>query len=332
MKRILETLLDELKAGKNVVLVTVVASSGSTPRGEGARMVVGSGGRLYGTIGGGAVEYESEKMAMDLLEQGRSAFHYFRLKPNQVQDLGMVCGGNVNVFFQHMQHTDAEFIALLEHALQSISGLETKWLVTRAEGCDWTMSVADQNDGMLPERLLKNDAVQMMDGEVLYFAEPLMTSGIVYIFGGGHVAQQLQPVLTHVDFRCVIFEDRPEFCTHELFPTAEQLILGDFQNIAEKVSLTEHDYVVVMTRGHACDYEIERQVLATPACYIGVIGSRGKVAVVSKKLMADGYSQHDLDRIYTPIGLDIKAETPAEIAISIAAEMIQIRAELISRK
>ena len=122
-------------------------------------------------------------------------------------------------------------------------------------------------------------------------------------------------------------DDRPEFACAELFPAAEEGLLIDFQHVADYVSIGPEDYVCVMTRGHAFDAVVQAQALRTPACYIGVIGSRHKAAGVRASLKEQGFSDQELDRIITPIGLEIKAETPAEIAISIAGQMILHRAE-----
>ena len=152
------------------------------------------------------------------------------------------------------------------------------------------------------------------------------SAGCVYVFGGGHVAQALVPVLASVDFRCVVVEDRPEFARPELFPDAADVRLIPVEKLYEALDVRPEDYICVMTHGHGNDTECEAFALGTSARYIGVIGSRRKIAVVSERLMARGFTREDLARVHTPIGLAIGAETPAEIAVSIAAEMIKVRA------
>lgn len=123
-------------------------------------------------------------------------------------------------------------------------------------------------------------------------------------------------------------DDRPQFADKKLFPDAEEVKLIDFERIGDFVNITDEDYCCVMSRGHAYDTVIQAQLLRTPAYYIGVIGSAVKKAGVFKKLQEEyGIDSEELKRITTPIGLPIKAETPEEIAISIAGEMIKIRAE-----
>ena len=160
------------------------------------------------------------------------------------------------------------------------------------------------------------------------FAEQINTSGKVYIFGGGHVAQELVPVLAHVGFRCIVMDDREAFTKPELFPGAEKVICGDLQNIGNHMTIGSEDYVCVMTRGHAYDTVVQAQVLRCRPTYCGVIGSAFKAAGVRKTLKEEyGLAEDELDLVTTPIGLNIKGETPAEIAISIAAQMILHRAE-----
>lgn len=152
-------------------------------------------------------------------------------------------------------------------------------------------------------------------------------TGKVYIFGGGHVAQALAQVLVFLEFSCVILEDREEFLKKELFPREVQLRRIDNQRIGESVPIREEDCVCIMTRGHKDDLVIEAQVLQTKASYIGVIGSRRKAAYVAEKLRKEYHIlPEEIGRIHTPIGLPIGAETPEEIAVSIAAELIRHRA------
>ena len=149
----------------------------------------------------------------------------------------------------------------------------------------------------------------------------------VYVFGGGHVAQELVPVIAHVGFSAVVFEDRADFARRELFAGVTDTVLGDFAHFEQKLTITPDDYIVIMTRGHQADYEILLQALRTQACYVGCIGSRTKMVRVRERLAEDGLSEAQIARIHNPIGLPILAETPAEIAISIAAELIQFRAQ-----
>lgn len=344
MEQLFRILSEDLAGGEDAVLVTIIASSGSTPNGIGARMLMDKTGRRRGTIGGGAVEYRAEGLALEALKEGRSYTKAFTLRRNEIEDLGMICGGDVNVYFQFMRagKAGADFAA---RAAACFERDENAWLLTDiTDDGAWTMALYTEGGGLdvyvgegedtlsaLPEdelrALLMAGPVRRQVGTHVVYSEPLVQAGRAVVFGGGHVAQELVPVLAHLGWRCVVVDDRPEFVRPELFPAAQGLVLADFENIAAAITLSENDYIFVMTRGHAGDYTVQRQVLQQKAAYVGVIGSRSKTAAVSAKLLADGIPQEMIDTVHTPIGLPIKAKSPAEIAVSIAAEVIQLRAQ-----
>ena len=327
MRNMLKTIHNKLECGEDLVLVTVIASSGATPRGAGARMLVGRQGRICGTIGGGAVEYRSEQIAAKVLEEKTSLGHDFTLTADDVQNLGMICGGACNVFFHYLPTGDEHTILLCEEAEKQFRKGNALWLLTDVgektrmglyaqELGYWGIAIAELPLSRHPERI----------GNI--FAEQIHTPGKVYVFGGGHVAQELVPVLSHVGFRCVVMDDRAEFTKPELFPGAESIICGDLTRLEDYLSIGNEDYVCVMTRGHSHDTVVQAQVLKCRPTYCGVIGSPHKAAGVRKKLKEEyGLLDEELDLVTTPIGLPIKGETPAEIAISIAAQMILHRAE-----
>ena len=327
MRNMLKTIHNRLMCGEDLVLVTVIASSGATPRGAGARMLVGRQGRICGTIGGGAVEYRSEQIAAKVLEEKTSLGHDFTLTADDVQNLGMICGGACNVFFHYLPTGDEHTILLCEEAEKQFRKGNALWLLTDVgengqmglyaqELGYWGIAIAELPLSRHPERI----------GNI--FAEQIHSPGKVYVFGGGHVAQELVPVLTHVGFRCIVMDDRGEFTKPELFPSAESIICGDLTRLEDYLSIGNEDYVCVMTRGHSHDTVVQAQVLKCRPTYCGVIGSPHKAAGVRKKLKEEyGLLDEELDLVTTPIGLPIKGETPAEIAISIAAQMILHRAE-----
>ena len=328
MRNMLKTIKNKLEHGEALVLVTVIASSGATPRGAGARMLIGREGRLCGTIGGGAVEYRSQQIAANVLEEKTSLGHDFTLTKDDVQNLGMICGGACNVFFHYLPAGDSHTIVLCEKAEAQFQKGSNLWLLTDV-GEKGQMGLYAEALGFwgisVPENLALSRHPERT-GNI--FAEQINSSGKVFIFGGGHVAQELVPVLSHVGFRCVVMDDREEFTRKELFPGAEEVICGDLQNISKFMTIGNDDYVCVMTRGHAYDTVVQAQVLKCRPTYCGVIGSAFKAAGVRKTLKEEyGLIDEELDLVTTPIGLNIKGETPAEIAISIAAQMILHRAE-----
>ncbi len=336
MKNLFDQLEKTLLIGKAAVLVSIIASSGSTPRGAGAHMLITDEGRIAGTIGGGAVEYRSQQMAAEVLQSADSKIHSFLLKRNEVEDLGMICGGDVEVYFQYIPAADAAALDFIAGFKQAVSEHTESWLIMNLSE-KGELTLYNEKSGFrgasLPENVkgeleLKKSGKVHLQGRDFYI-ENIIQSGYVYIFGGGHVAQALVPVLAALDFKTVVVEDREDFTNPDLFLNVEKTILLKEKNFLPYIPITENDYICIMTRGHKDDLEFEYQALQTKAYYIGVMGSARKIAAVNAELLERGIAKKDLLRINTPIGKPIKAETPAEIAISIAAELIEKRAEKI---
>ncbi|MBQ7778010.1 MAG: XdhC family protein [Oscillibacter sp.] len=327
MREFWRQLAGELESGRDAELVSILASAGSTPRGAGAVMAVFADGRSIGTIGGGNAEYDAQRLAVELLNARQDAVRELRFVPGDPASMGMVCGGDVTVQFQYLSGAEKQ-IALIRDLTESFGRNLDTWLIRRLEGGRVTaMGLADRNGARhlteeLPERILQNQAV-LQDS---WFAIPVVRAGKVYVFGGGHVSQALVPALAAVGFRVAVYDDRPEFADPALFPAAETVYCGDFTRLADQVTVTEDDYVVVMTRGHQADYEVLVQVLRSGARYIGCIGSRRKLAHCRERILAAGFTAEEHDRMHAPIGLDIGAETPEEIAVSVTAELIAVRA------
>ena len=329
MREFVRKIVHSLEAGRDVELVSVLEASGSTPRGAGALLAVFGEEPPAGTVGGGNVEYEAVRLARDLLETGENAVRRFRFEQGEAAGLGMVCGGGVTLHFQYLSAEDADSIALFRALMTAAGENADTWLVRQFEeervlamGLANRMGMADLEGA--PEDLLQNKAV-FRDG---WFSLPAVKAGRVYIFGGGHVSQALVPAIAAVGFRPVVYDDRPEFSDPALFPQADAAICGSFEELGNHISVTPDDYVVIMTRGHQADYEVLTQTLRSGAKYLGCIGSRKKLALCRERLLEAGFTAEEYGRVHAPIGLAIGAETPAEIAVSVAAELIAVRAGL----
>lgn len=330
MRTILPQIIAERAAGRDCVLVSLIADSGSAPRGKGSLMLVGAQGRIAGTVGGGAIERHCENMGKTLTAEKRSGIHEFILRANKTEDIGMICGGDVTAQFQFIPAESPLWDEVLHLAQARTAARAHGWLILREDGgiptlaADGQCFVGEQLSAGALDALCRKQCVRA-DGR---FSLPLPTGDRVIIFGAGHVAQSLCPVLRSVDFSPVIYDPRAELLTRELFPEAEDMICDDFTRISDHLSITADDYLVVMTHGHIHDYTVEERALRGEFAYLGVIGSRRKIAAVNERLLKSGIPPERLNDVHTPIGLNIKAVTPAEIAVSIAGEMILVRATL----
>lgn len=334
MRQLYQEIRKLLTRGESAVMAVIVAGHGSVPRGAGARMLIRQDGTAMGTIGGGMVEYRAMQMALEVLEKKTSCLKGFSLTRDEIAGIGMVCGGDVTVYFQYIDGTRTELVLLCDEILDACEKNEDSWLVTDlTDEKDWAMELYRAGGtkgalaGNLDDSLFVSKAVMAQKDGRRYYVEPLAQAGKVYVFGGGHVARELVPLLSHLDFRCVVWDDRQEFSNRTVFPDADETVTASFEQVFEGKEITKKDFIVVMTRGHQYDYLVQKQALETKAGYIGVMGSRNKISVVTKKLLEDGFSEEEIRRCHMPIGLAIHAETPAEIAVSIAGELIQMRAE-----
>lgn len=260
---------DLLEQGEDFVIAKVVDTTGSTPRKKGAWMLVKKDGTTAGTVGGGRLEAETEKLCRETFHtKEKSKLHHFKLNTEERDALDMGCGGDADVLIEYV-------------------------------------------DAAHPEA----------------FKEEFNLETTAYIFGAGHVGLALEPVLRHINFRTVAIDDREEYANGDRFPEASEVkVISDFKHAFDGLELDENSYIVIVTRGHMGDYDVLKDALKQKSAYVGMIGSRKKNKMLFDMLREEGYSEADISRVHAPIGLSIQAETPEEIAVSIAAEMIQVRA------
>ena len=321
MKELFEKIRQETKKGRDLALAVIISQEGSSPRGLGAQMLVGEEGRLLGTVGGGSIELLSIRFCQKQIQEKNSCEKFFSLTPKAKENIGMVCGGDVTLWFQFI---DSSLSFWDEFSLQVLNAIEEgkeSWLV-------W------HKDGSLPELLFaeNENSFNLQPGEYRQIKErifiPVPIAERAVIFGGGHCSQALAPVLNSIGFRVTVLDNREEFTNPSLFPGAEKVLLCDYNHISDVLQLRKSDYVVIMTNGHSHDFEVEYQVLEHPPVYVGAIGSQKKKDFINKRLLESGISKEVINQVHCPIGTPIKAATPEEIAISIAGEMIFERALL----
>jgi xanthine dehydrogenase accessory factor len=171
----------------------------------------------------------------------------------------------------------------------------------------------------------KYDTGLVCGGTLDVFIEPILPRALLYVFGGGHVSVNLYKVAQNAGFDVIVVDDREAYANRERFPEAQQVIAEDFDQAIAKLSPTESSYIVIVTRGHRDDMRVLRWAVQTRARYVGMIGSKRKTIAIFRELEREGLSAALFDRVHAPIGLDIGAITPEEIAISITAELIAVR-------
>jgi xanthine dehydrogenase accessory factor len=336
----LEQLSRYLERKEPLVLLTVIGRSGSGPREAGAMMIVDGEGGCFGTIGGGILEARAKTLAQKVLLASRPAVGHYRLTNHDASDLGMICGGRMEILADYIPGSGSLWPAFVKHLADQCRNGRIACLVRSITGegneISTGLGMADEENfhsgsldlsGFDPETItpvrLKEGTQLLTRGNVRYFIQPAGIPGTVHIFGAGHVGEALAPLCHFVGFRTVIVDDRSDFANRERFPVADEIHVPEtFEAFLAGFEVTESDYIVIVTRGHDHDQTVLVRALGTSAGYIGMIASRRKRDTVYRALMDGGWREQDLKRIHSPIGLDIGARTPEEIAVSIVAELI----------
>jgi xanthine dehydrogenase accessory factor len=189
--------------------------------------------------------------------------------------------------------------------------------------------ILSEGKGLLKEKKPKVLVLSSENKRMEILLEPIFSEPAVYIFGGGHVSEQLASLAKKVHFKVVVIDDREMFANRERFPEADEVIVSEFERCFDQLNIDDSSYIVIVTRGHLYDGFVLEQALKSNARYIGMIGSKKKIRTLYQNLMQKGMTKETLDRVYAPIGIDINSETPEEIAVSIVAELIKVRGESI---
>ena len=253
-QEVFAALAEALARGEEVALVTIVASTGSTPQRVGAKMLVFPDGRTVGTIGGGCYENDAFWKAREAITARRPLNVKYELNDDFAQETGLVCGGQMEVFI-----------------------------------------------------------------------EPVEASPDVYVFGAGHVGYFVAKMAREVGFRVHVVDDREKFANAERFGDGIDVVVDHIPTWLEAHSLPPTAYAVIVTRGHTHDLDALRALTAHPLRYLGLIGSKAKVKRIFDALREEGTADDALRGVHAPIGLDIGAITPQEIAVSIVAELIAVK-------
>lgn len=346
MIKLLKSICHLLEEGEDLVLATVIGHSGSTPRSVGTKMIVRPDGAIIGTIGGGLVEFHAQKLARELFKTGKALTETVEFTGADAAATDqMICGGRMEILLElltanpeNLKEMQELIVALQKgHKGFLIKALDsTGEAVRRMEWCLVHNDSVTLGTFPCPAPLItsltgelakaKQPLAVTVDGK-RFFVEPTVIPRTVFLFGAGHVSRPVAELAGLVDFRVVVIDDRQEFANAERFPRADQFkVVPSFSRSFEGVEIDRHSYVVILTRGHLHDKTVLEQALKTDSGYIGMIGSRRKRDLIYQELLTKGFSQADLERVHAPIGLAIGAETPEEIAVSIVAELIQVRA------
>ena len=341
MKEILDEVLALLDSGEDFALVKLIGDRGSTPRAAGAEMLVRRDGSIAGTIGGGLLELTMMQEAAGVLETRRTRVVDLRLAGTDLKnEEEMVCGGSAEVLITYVPPGDAELREVVAAVKAARAARRRAWMFTvqpPEDGDDVEFCLLGDDGELVGARPCEPKFLRTAVGKIAVHGSTTLPDGRgvlveqvevpakAVICGGGHVARAVAPAALAAEFAVTVLDDREEFADPRRFPGAK-VVLGAFDGALERLSIDASSYVVIVTRGHVHDMDVLVQALRTPARYVGVMASRSKRARMVAALREAGLGEDALARVHSPIGLDIGAETPAELAVSIVAEMIQVRA------
>jgi xanthine dehydrogenase accessory factor len=348
MESVFRAAVDEAKSGDDHVIATVVRTSGSTPQKAGAKLLVRKDGSGVGTLGGGCVEGDIWFAARQLLKRGGSAeMRDYELNEELAAQDGLVCGGTMYFLIDPVRGKNSygEFANEVVEAYEGGAPVALVNIMVAPEGSSLSVGnkllvrengstqgslgdeKLDSSSALRARELMamgKNDYV-VEDSGVEYYIEAYTTPPTLVIAGGGHVSKALAPVAKSVGFRFFILDDREEFANEERFPEAEIVQVGDYDATLQDLPINANSFIVIATRGHRYDDSALASALKTPASYVGLLGSKRKTILIYEALLKRGFSLDDVRRTRSPIGLDIGARTPEEIAISVMAEILMFR-------
>ena len=331
--------------GKELAVATIISDRGSTPRSSGSKMIVYPNGAISGTIGGGAVEGDVIQRALRLFEtHGAEIASYDLTRGANIDRMDLICGGRIQVLIEYVPATEHN-MGLYRSAKDALDDGRPFWWIGKITGENGQLKVEralhKPPDTFMGsnhiqkefQKLLESDT-SLSDGSCLiefehqdYAIESIKPPPTLFLFGAGHVAKEIAGLSRRVGLRTIVFDDRVEFANAGRFPDADAIrVCPEFTEVFDGFNPRPDDFIVIVTRGHRFDQEVLAQALRTEASYVGMIGSRRKRDAIYTELIDRGITPSALEQVHCPIGLAIEAETPAEIAVSIMAQLIQHRA------
>lgn len=347
MKEVINEALWLMEKGEPCVMATVIHTKGSTPQKAGAKLLIRKDGSCAGTLGGGCVEGEIWALAKQLLSiQGDPLCRKYDLNEEFAARDGLVCGGTMFFFIdpivspgnfksfasEIVRAYRGELSVALATVVNSPMGrpkLGSKLLIRE----DGTVQGSFDNSELETETIAIGKTLAIHGGNRYFktiddteiFVEGFTSPPTLVLIGGGHVNRAVSRLASLLGFRMYVVDDRLEFSNKERFPEAETIVISDYSRGLGKVPVNSNTYIVVATRGHRYDDLALAAAIQTPARYIGLLGSKRKTLEIYKSLLKGKVPRERLQEVHAPIGLNIGAIIPEEIAVSIMAEIIMVR-------
>jgi xanthine dehydrogenase accessory factor len=340
MLDVLRQLAGSLADGHSVAYCRLVETRGSTPQKAGAMMLVYPNGSQAGTLGGGCVEAEVKRRALTVLDSGQPHVATFQLDSDYGWDDGLICGGRMQVVIEPLgSDTGSDYFRRLIFLAENGGGTEAIAFDARKTECPVPSGYLFDSAGKLVSTLrgaeLVGEALESRLKPIASRPAPYTEGGVAYlpllprcrllIVGGGHVGKAVYDLAVDLDFDVWIVDDRADYISQQRFPRAERRLAGPITQVLGEIEVTPSTYCLIVTRGHNHDEKALYCLVSRGAAYVGLIGSRRKIKMIYDDLLAEGIPQEAIESVHAPVGIDIGSQTVAEIAISIAAELVAYR-------
>jgi xanthine dehydrogenase accessory factor len=337
--------IDKLKQEESKVAVaTLVNTRGTTPRKEGAKMVIGEGGRILGSVTiGGCVDAQVIEESADVLGRNAPRLLELNLGDEEAWEIGLTCGGTIEVFVEPMTlDRPDQALAFYEKARTHAEVGGRAAVLTRLDSPENSTKLllldSGTQEGTLGDPFLDRrfsaeaaEAIRVGKSRTLFlegvrvFAEVFTPPAILLMVGAGHVSMPMATLGNEMGFRTIVIDGRPRFATRERFPNVHDLQIGIPSELVQKVPLIATTALVLLAHDYKYDVPVLRHALGTPVGYIGLLGSSRRGAAILNLLREDGVSEEALQRVRVPIGLDLGAQSAPEIALSVMAEILMVQ-------
>lgn len=306
-------ILDKLQDNQKVYVLTVIENFGSSPGRKGFKMLVSQDGFIFGSVGGGVMEFSLVEEAQQLLQKENSpTFIKKQIHKGNIKDgSGMICSGEQTVAFHSL---DTNHISVIQDILNCLQSGEKGSLCLTPTSFFFSHQILETQFDY-----------QISSKEDWFFEEHLGFKETLYIIGGGHVGVAVSELFVKLGFYVVVFDNRENLNTLENNHFAHQKQVIDYNDISNYISKGNSSYVAIMTNKYTDDKLVLSKLLKNNYKFIGVLGSKAKLQTMWEVLLKEGFTHEELNKVNAPIGLSIKSETPEEIAVSIASQIIQIK-------
>ncbi|MBH56736.1 MAG: hypothetical protein CMJ82_06080 [Planctomycetaceae bacterium] len=334
--------LEELAlSSEQAVYCRLVETRGSTPRKPGATMLIYPDGSQAGTLGGGCVEAEVKRTALNYLKDDLARIAKFQLDHDYGWDDGLICGGRMQILIQPIKSDVSRtyiqqlcqllraapgFTEVIQYDLASEHELPTLLLFNERAQLQATLGpLENRSEEQAREQLIALESRPRAYTRIGMAFLPSLERCQLIIVGGGHVGQAVAKMAVDLEFDVTVVDDRESIISAERFPNIQNRLAGDIEHVLPNLTITPHTYCLIVTRGHNHDQRALYHLAERGARYVGLIGSRRKIKLIFDDLLDAGIDRQSLEHVHAPLGINIGSQTVPEIAVSICAELVSHR-------